>query len=202
MKSTVFTIIKGPVNSTPKKVFKISHYKPKVYSLLERTNSPQKILEKTTGELLIEIPGLKLLGKRKKYENDVGLNQIYPHRKESIKMINKGIGSKKGSLSTLGKTFKGSEVGPEVIVAFYDQACDSLKWRVRSEINNEVQKSREEGSDTECMYLERLESIVKGMVDVDVEKDVMGRYLIMQGELIKNMSFLEFEKLMSGTRAN
>lgn len=200
MKSTVFTIVKTPVNSTHKQVFKISHYKPTACSPLERTNSAQETLEKAAGELAIDIPGLKLSGKRKKCEKEVGHNQLYPQAKETVKIINKGTGSKKSSLNTFGKMLKRSERSPEV--AFYGQACEFLKWRVHSEINNEVQKSREEGSDTESVYLERLESIVKGMIDVGVEKDVMGRYLIMQSELIKNVSFLEFEKLMSGTKAN
>eukprot|EP00826_Nyctotherus_ovalis_P017307 TRINITY_DN1508_c0_g2_i4.p1 TRINITY_DN1508_c0_g2~~TRINITY_DN1508_c0_g2_i4.p1 ORF type:complete len:243 (-),score=45.70 TRINITY_DN1508_c0_g2_i4:67-753(-) len=77
----------------------------------------------------------------------------------------------------------------------YAQACNFLQGLVRSETTHESQRL-EKGE-----YLGRLEGIMGEMVKVEVKEDVMRGYLAMQSELIRNISYTEFAKLMGGVKS-
>lgn len=187
MQNSVFSITKCPRKFEAQKIFEVSRCDPKSVSDLEKSNSGQETLEQPINDFKAE---LQFLGKRKKCEETKRPHQSLFQAKTNSKKA-KGDKTSKGfkvktsskSIKTLASSFENT---------FYGHACNILKSRVQYEINNELRKFEEKGF--QRVNIERLETIVKG----GIEGDVMRGYLEMQSEVIKNVSFNNFRKLMSG----
>eukprot|EP00826_Nyctotherus_ovalis_P035901 TRINITY_DN3127_c0_g3_i5.p1 TRINITY_DN3127_c0_g3~~TRINITY_DN3127_c0_g3_i5.p1 ORF type:complete len:204 (-),score=43.74 TRINITY_DN3127_c0_g3_i5:98-709(-) len=194
MQSSVFSITKIPRMLGTRKVFKISHGDSRGDSASERGSSAQETFERPVPERRNEFRAMQTLGKRSKCEKSLPAQPSAGGPKKTARKSRFGTGNKKISAKVAERALKKLEASPEFLL--YDQACDFLKELVNSEINNELQRLEDEGPVSKCMYLERLEGIVKGMMKIGIGRDMVGKYLVMQSELIRNVSFVEFAKLM------
>lgn len=194
MQSSVFSITKIPRVLGTRKVFRISHGDSKDNSVSDKSSSAQETFERRVPELRNKSRATQVLGKRNKCEELTAAQLNTGEPEKSARKNRLSAGNKKISAKVAERNLKKLEVGPEILL--YGQACDFLKELLSSEINNELQRLEDEGPTSKCVYLERLESIVKGMMEIGIGRDMMGKYLVMQSELIRNVSFVEFAKLM------
>ena len=169
-----------------KEVFRILKCNPINDSASDKYSSGQETVEKlSSGSQTIS-------GKRKNCED---LLSFKPIQQEKTSERSKPIISSK-SFKFSRKKPKASEITSEEL--FYNQVCNSIKGHIQSALNNEMKRLGEEAGE-EYPHITRLKTAASLISKVNTEKDVIERYLTIQSELIRNVSYTEFAKLIKNT---